>query len=155
MSVGDRETLENLNVILKNELTAINQYFLHARMMKHMGCMKLADYEYKESIQQMKYADNLVERILRLGGIPNLQDMENLRVGGDVESILRCDLVTERSAESELSKTLSLCQMRKDEESADIIKNIMKNKEERISFIENQLNLIDSMGLSQYLQTHT
>ncbi len=153
MSVPEKEVLKFLNIVLSNQLTAINQYFLHARMMKHMGVMKLADNEYKESIQQMKHADRLVERVLALGGIPNLQDLRKLRIGKTVEEILKCDLETEKAMTIELKTAISLCESEGDNLSTEILRSILGNEGEHTSFVREQLNLIDSMGLSQYLQT--
>ncbi len=153
MAVDGGEVLESLNIVLSNQLTAINQYFLHARMMKHLGYMKLADNEYKESIQQMKYADRLVERVLALGGIPNLQDLRKLRIGKAVDEILKCDLEAEESTTSDIKSAIKICESKGDKVSADILQNILENEASHVLFVRNQLKLIDSMGLSQYLQT--
>ncbi|MEQ1790157.1 MAG: bacterioferritin [Rickettsiales bacterium] len=153
MQTADNKIIEHLNNVIGCELVAINQYFLHARMMKHMGFMKLADYEYKESIQQMKYADSLVERVLFLGGIPNLQDLGKLHIGEAVDSILECDLKLEEATIKSLKLTINLCESKPDPISLDILRRILENAEEHVSFIRTQINLIDTMGLSSYLQT--
>ena len=149
----DKEIIKHLNVILRNELTAINQYFLHARMLKHMGFMKLADYEYKESIDEMKHADMLVGRVLYLGGVPNLQDMGKLMIGENVPEILKSDLKLEEKGHVDLRAAIVLCEDKQDFASADILHSILASEEEHQLFIRTQLNLIDTMGLSAYLQT--
>ncbi len=153
MSEVDAEILDGLNDVLSNQLTAINQYFLHARMMKHLGFMKLADNEYKESIQQMKYADRLVERILSLGGIPNLQELKKLKIGKTVHDILKCDLAVEEGMVGEIKSVAALCESRADVESAKILYGILENDNNHGSFIRAQLKQVDIMGLPQYLQT--
>ncbi|MGE3714341.1 MAG: bacterioferritin, partial [Alphaproteobacteria bacterium] len=144
---------QHLNTILKNELTGINQYFLHARMLKHMGFMKLADYEYKESIDEMKHADLIVDRILFLEGLPNLQDLGKLSIGEDVKEILECDLKLEESGRKDLKDAIFYCEEQKDFSSADILHSILESEEDHILFIRTQLKMIESMGLSSYLQT--
>lgn len=153
MSGSDKTIIKHLNVILKNELTAINQYFLHARMLKHMGFMKLADYEYKESIDEMKHADILVDRILFLEGLPNLQDLGKLNIGEDVPEILKADLKIELEGKKDLQEAIVVCEDAKDFASGDILHRILESEEEHILFINSQLKLIDSMGVSSYLQT--
>ncbi|MDX1975697.1 MAG: bacterioferritin [Rickettsiales bacterium] len=153
MAVKDKEVIKHLNIILKNELTAINQYFLHARMLKHMGFMKLADHEYKESIDEMKHADMLVERVLYLGGIPNLQDLGKLMIGETVDEILQCDLKLEQKAHVDLRNAITYCEGIEDYVSADMIHKILDSEEEHQLFIRTQLKLIDTMGLTAYLQT--
>lgn len=153
MSVAGGEVLESLNIVLSNQLTAINQYFLHARMMKHLGYMKLADNEYKESIQQMKYADRLVERVLSLGGVPDLQNLKKLRVGKSVDEILKCDLTTEEATTADIKSAIGTCESKGDNASVDILHSILENEASHVLFVRNQLKLIDSMGLAQYLQT--
>lgn len=149
----DKEIIAGLNLILKNELTGINQYFLHARILKHMGFMKLADYEYKESIDEMRHADQLVERILFLGGLPNLQDLGKLLVGENVEEILRADLDLELRARTDIAPLITLCENREDYVTSGLLESIQKSEEEHIDFIQTQLRLIQTMGLSPYLQT--
>ena len=153
MTAAEKEIIAQLNIILRNELTAINQYFLHARMLKHMGFMKLADYEYKESIDEMKHADMLVVRVFYLKGIPNLQDLGKLMVGENVPEILACDLKLEEKAHADLKKAIAVCEEHKDYSSADLLQNILISEEEHQLFIRTQLSLIDSMGVSAYLQT--
>lgn len=153
MPTPDKETIKHLNLILKNELTAINQYFLHARMLKHMGFTRLADYEYKESIDEMKHADALVERVLFLGGVPNLQDLGKLMVGEDVKEILECDLKLEMKGHADLKAAITHCESKEDYVSADLLHKILDNEEEHQLFLRTQLGLIDKMGLSAYLQT--
>ncbi len=153
MPAADKEIIKHLNTILKNELTSINQYFLHARMLKHMGFMKLADYEYKESIDEMKHADVLVNRILFLGGLPNLQDLGKLMIGETVEEILASDLKVEESGKTDLKAAISLCESKQDFTSADLLHKILESEEEHMLFIRTQLNLIETMGISAYLQT--
>lgn len=153
MSDTPKEIIKHLNTILRNELTGINQYFLHARMLKHMGFMKLADYEYKESIDEMKHADLLVDRILFLEGLPNLQDIGRVSIGENVKEILECDLGLEENGRRDLKEAIHFCEEQKDFASADILHKILESEEEHILFIRTQLNLIESMGLSSYLQT--
>lgn len=150
---ADKDIIKHLNTILKNELTAINQYFLHARMLKHMGFMKLADQEYKESIDEMKHADMLVERILFLKGLPNLQDLGKIFIGETVEEILKCDLKLEQKANTDLKAAITLCESKADYASADILHRILESEEEHSLFIQTQLNLIATMGAVAYMQT--
>lgn len=149
----DKEIIAALNAVLKNELTGINQYFLHARVLKHQGFMKLADYEYKESIDEMKHADQLVERILFLGGLPNLQDLGKLMVGETVEEMLQADFKLEQQAGKDLKIAITLSDSKEDYVTSDLLTAIQKSEEEHIDYIRTQLDLIKSMGLSSYLQT--
>jgi bacterioferritin len=142
-----------LNGILKNELTGINQYFLHARMLKNWGITKLADHEYKESIDEMRHADKVVERILYLGGLPNLQDLGKLFIGETVEEILKADLKLEHTAHAALKAAITLCESKEDYVTADLFHQIIASEEEHIDYIQKQLGLIETMGLSAYLQT--
>lgn len=154
MAATDKATIiQHLNIILKNELTAINQYFLHARMLKHMGFMKLADYEYKESIDEMKHADMLVNRILFLEGLPNLQDLGKVYIGESVQEILKCDLKLEEMGHVDLTKAITFCEAKEDYVSADLLHKILDSEEDHQLFIRTQLNLIETMGVSAYLQT--
>jgi bacterioferritin len=150
---ADKEILKHLNIILKNELTAINQYFLHARMLKHMGFMKLADHEYKESIDEMKHADMLIERILFLKGLPNLQDLGKIFIGETVEEILKCDLKLENTANADLKAAITACEAKQDYASADILHDILESEEEHALFLTTQLSLIASLGAVAYMQT--
>lgn len=149
----DKEILNHLNIILKNELTAINQYFLHARMLKHMGFMKLADHEYKESIDEMKHADMLIERILFLKGLPNLQDLGKIFIGETVEEILKCDLKLENKANQDLKTAITYCESKEDYASADILHRILQSEEEHALFLTTQLGLIAALGATNYMQT--
>lgn len=150
---ADKEIVKHLNLILKNELTAINQYFLHARMLKHMGFMKLADQEYKESIDEMKHADMLIERVLFLGGLPNLQDLGKIFIGESVEEILKCDLKLEQKANADLKNAITACEAKEDYASADILHKILESEEEHTLFLQTQLSLIASLGATNYMQT--
>ncbi len=151
--VADKDIIKHLNTILKNELTAINQYFLHARMLKHMGFMKLADAEYKESIDEMKHADMLIERILFLKGLPNLQDLGKIYIGENMEEILKCDLKLEIKANADLKTAITACEAKEDYATGDILHRILESEEEHSLFISTQLNLIATMGAVAYMQT--
>ena len=149
----NKSVTDALNTILKNELTAINQYFLHARMLKHMGFMKLADIEYKESIDEMRHADELVKRVLFLGGIPNLQDLGKLSIGETVKEILECDLKLEEAAHTDLSTAITAIEEQGDRVSADMLLEIQASEEEHADFIAKQLRIIDKIGEQAYMQT--
>jgi len=153
MSAHDQEIIELLNKTLKTALTSINQYFLHARMMKHQGFMKLADYEYKKSIEQMNYSDKLVERVLHIGGSPNLHELGALIIGNSADTILCNDLVLEEIAGKNLAAAISVCETKGDASSLDILRQMQKLSDTHAQFIHTQLNLIDSMGLEPYLKT--
>jgi bacterioferritin len=150
---GDPKVIEHLNRILGNELVAINQYFLHAKMYKDWGLVELADHEYHESIDEMKHADILVERILFLEGIPNLQDLGKLMIGEDAKEMLECDLRVEHKAHIDLKEAIAYCESVGDYPSRDICVSIMEAEEEHIDWLETQLSLIDKVGLQNYLQT--
>jgi bacterioferritin len=147
---GDAKVIEFLNQALKNELTAINQYFLHSRMLKDWGVSKLADYEYKESIEEMNHADWLIERILFLGGLPNLQDLGKLRIGESVKEILECDLKLEEDAIPLLRDAMGHCEKVRDYVSRDLFGKILQNEEEHVDYIETQFELIERIGIESY-----
>ena len=149
---GDVTTIEHLNKILRNELTAINQYFLHARMLKDWGITKIAEYEYGESIDEMKHADSLVERILFLEGLPNLQDLGKLLVGENLREILECDLRMEHNAIPDLRDAIAHCEQVRDFVSRDLLESILTSEEEHVDWLETQLEQIDRMGIENYTQ---
>ncbi len=150
---GDAKVIELLNAQLKNELTAINQYFLHYRMFKHWGLTKLAKKEYEESIGEMKHADKLMDRILMLDGLPNLQDLGKLLIGEDTVEVLRCDLQSEQGAQQTVKDGIAHCESVRDYVSRDLLQGILDDTEEHIDFLETQLDLVDRVGLQNYLQS--
>lgn len=149
---GDKEVIKFLNKALKNELTAINQYFLHSRMLKDWGVSKLAEKEYKESIEEMEHADWLIERILFLGGLPNLQALGKLRIGENVAEILDCDLQLEHEAIPLLRDGVEHCEKVRDYVSRDLLAKILTNEEEHVDWLETQKDMIDRMGIQNYVQ---
>ena len=150
---GDQQAIAHLQAQLKNELTAINQYFLHYRMYKHWGFDKLAKKEYAESIGEMKHADWLMDRIFTLDGLPNLQDLGKLQIGEDVPEALACDLRLEVAAQQTIKDGIAHCESVRDYVSRDLLQKILDDTEEHIDFLETQLDLIQKVGVQNYLQS--
>ncbi len=150
---GDPKVVQYLNQVLTNELTAINQYFLHAKMFKHWGLKKLAEHEHSESIDEMKHADRLIERILFLEGLPNLQLLHKLLVGERAEECLQCDLDLEHAAFPPLKEAIAHCESVGDYVSRELFEAILESEEEHIDWLETQLELITKVGLQNYLQS--
>ena len=149
---GDEQVIQHLNETLKNELTAINQYWLHYRMLDNWGVKRLAEHERHESIDEMKHADKLADRILFLEGLPNFQMLGRLRVGENVEEILKADLELEREAVEQLRGAIAHCESVRDFVSRDLFAEILDNEEEHVDMIEQQFDMIEQMGLQNYIQ---
>jgi bacterioferritin len=152
---GDRKVIEFLNTVLCNELTAINQYVVHARMLDHWGVVKLGKYEYKESIEEMQHADALIKRILFLDGVPNLQKLNKLLVGETVEEILKCDLKLEEKAIADLRAGIQHCEAVRDFPTRDLLAKILSDEEHHVDFVETQFELIERIGLQNYIQLNS
>ena len=150
---GDPLVIGHLQAQLKNELTAINQYFLHYRMLKHWGLDKLAKKEYAESIGEMTHADWLMDRIFMLDGLPNLQDLAKINVGEDVPELLACDLKSEYGAQATIKDGIAYCEIARDYVSRDLLQKILDDTEEHIDFLETQIDLVGKVGLQNYLQS--
>lgn len=150
---GDKKVIQFLNKALANELTAINQYFLHARMYKNWGFGKLNEHEYHESIDEMKHADRLIERILFLEGLPNLQQLHKLLIGENPREMIECDLKLEHHALPLLREAIAHCEMVSDYVTRDLFADILEGEEAHIDWLETQLGLIEQVGINNYLQS--
>ncbi len=149
---GDPKVIAYLNQILANELTAINQYFLHSRMFRNFGYHALAKHEYEESIDEMKHADKLIERILFLEGLPNLQKLNKLMIGENPREMIGCDLKLEEMAIPDLKEAIAYCETVRDFGTRELLEDILESEEEHVDWLETQLGLMDSLGDALYLQ---
>jgi bacterioferritin len=152
---GDPTTISFLNKVLKNELTAINQYFLHSRMLADWGLSILAHKEYEESIDEMKHADKLIKRVLFLGGLPNLQDLGKLMIGENVQEVLKCDLSLELMSLPDLKLAITHCETVRDFISRELFTEILESEEEHIDWLQTQMRLIEQMGIENFVQLQT
>lgn len=150
---GDKQVIKHLNTVLKNELTAINQYFLHARMYKNFGLSEIGEHEYKESLDEMKHADELIERILFLEGLPAMQSLGKLRIGETPKEMIEADLALEMDALPDLKEAIKYCESKKDYISRELFESILESEEEHVDWLETQLELISKVGLENYLQS--
>jgi bacterioferritin len=151
----DPKVVEYLNTVLTNELTAINQYFLHSRMLDHWGITKLARHEYKESIEEMRHADNLVQRILFLEGVPNVQRLNQVLIGESAEEILRADMKLEEKAIADLREAIPYCESVRDFPTRDLLSGILRDEEHHVDFTETQLDLIGLIGVQNWIQLNS
>jgi bacterioferritin len=149
--IRDPKVIEHLNTQLTNELTAINQYFLHARIFQHWGVTKLGKHEYEESIDEMKHADHLVKRILFLGGLPNVQRINQVLIGETVEEILKADMQLEAKALDDLREGIAYCESVRDYVSRDVLLQILDSEEEHVDFLDRQFDLIKQIGIERYI----
>ena len=149
---GDATLIQHLNRLLRNELTAINQYFLHARMCRNWGLKEMGEHEYKESIDEMKHADRLIERILFLEGLPSMQDLNKLRIGQNPKEVLEGDLALEMEAMKDLRETIAYAEGIRDYVSRDLAQSILESEEEHVDWLETQLDLVETMGLPNFIQ---
>jgi bacterioferritin len=152
---GDGDVINHLNAVLRNELTAINQYFLHSRMYADWGLSILAKKEYEESIEEMKHADRLIQRVLFLGGLPNLQDLGRLMIGENVAEVISCDLKLEQRSHPDLKRAIAHCEKVGDYVSRELFVHILENEEEHIDWLQTQHRLIEQMGTANFVQLQT